>query len=126
MEMMQLEKIVQDVVLLVIRSVDELESVGVESHSFYAKVIGYDEFGLWVEHPHFEVVYSEDEHGKPLPPHKVTRQTIPASLQIQWSNVATIVHFPNREGFDLPNPFSTHVGFELKKGQEKTKETKTD
>lgn len=114
--MMKIEDIINDVVLIVVEDAKGLNTAGIDQEKFYAKVIGYDEFGLWVEHPSFEVVISEDSEGKPLPPEKVTREKFCASVQVQWRNISTLVHFPNREGFDFPSPFDLQIGFNPKEG----------
>ncbi|MBH30482.1 MAG: hypothetical protein CMG71_00645 [Candidatus Marinimicrobia bacterium] len=109
--MMKIENTVNDVVLVVLNDVTPFERVGIGIDQFYARVVGYDEFGIWLEHPNFEVVMSEDEMGQPLPPDKVTREQYNASVYIPWRNVASLVHFPNRDGFDFPSPFDRNVGF---------------
>lgn len=115
-KMMKIEDIINDVVLIVVEDAKGLNTAGIDQEKFYAKVIGYDEFGLWVEHPSFEVVISEDSEGKPLPPEKVTREKFCASVQVQWRNISTLVHFPNREGFDFPSPFDLQIGFNPEEG----------
>ena len=111
MDMMKIENTVNDVVLIVLNDVTPFERVGIGIDQFYARVVGYDEFGVWLEHPNFEVVISEDEMGKPLPANEVTREQYNASVYIPWRNVASLVHFPNRDGFDFPSPFERHFGF---------------
>ena len=111
MDMMKIEHTVNDIVLIVLNDIGPFERVGIGMDQFYARVVGYDEFGVWLEHPNFQVVISEDELGKPLPPDKVTRERHNASVYIPWRNVASLVHFPNREGFDFPSPFERNVGF---------------
>jgi len=65
-KMMKIEDIVNDVVLIVVEKSKGLAAAGIDKDKFYAKVIGFDQFGLWVEHPNFEVIISEDSKGKPL------------------------------------------------------------
>ena len=110
-KMMKIEDIVNDVVLIVVGKSEGLAAAGIDKDKFFAKVIGFDEFGLWVEHPNFEVIISEDSKGKPLPPGKVTREKFCASVQVQWQHISTLVHFPNRGGFDFPSPFDRQIGF---------------
>ena len=59
-KMMKIEDIVNDVVLIVVEKSKGLAAAGIDKDKFYAKVIGFDQFGLWVEHPNFEVIISED------------------------------------------------------------------
>ena len=44
---------------------------------------------------------------------KVTTETVTASVLIAWPFITSIVHFPNVEGFDFPNPFDLHFGFDI-------------
>jgi len=34
---------------------------------------------------------------------------------IPWGFIVSIVHFPGVKGFDLPDPFETHIGFDVEK-----------
>ena len=111
MDMMKIENTVNDIVLVILNDSAPFERVGIGIDQFYTRVVGYDEFGVWLEHPNFEVIISENEEGKPLSPDKVKREHHNASVYIPWRNVASLVHFPNREGYDFPSPFERHVGF---------------
>ena len=111
MDMMKIENTVNDIVFSVLNDETPFDSVGISMNQFYARVVGYDEFGVWLEHPNFEIIISENEEGKPLPPDKVKREHHNASVYIPWRNVASLVHFPHREGFDFPSPFERHMGF---------------
>jgi len=114
MDVMKIDNTINDIVLVVLNDVESLKEVGMEQRRFYSRVVGYDEFGVWFEHPNFEVISSDDEYGKPLPPDEVKRVHYDASVHISWMNIATIVHFPNREGFDFPSPFERKFGFRLR------------
>lgn len=111
MEMMKIEDLVNDIILIVLKKVGDLSAAGINQRKFYAKIIGYDEFGIWVDLPNYEIVISEDESGNPLQPDQVTREKINASVLIMWSHIVTLVHFPNRENFDFPSPFDINIGF---------------
>lgn len=52
---MKIDEILDDVVLLVLDGHDPLKELGIEKNKIYVKVVGYDEYGLWVEHPSFKV-----------------------------------------------------------------------
>lgn len=116
--MMKIEDAINDIVLVVLREEGLLTDVGIGSNKFYSRIVGYDEFGVWLEHPNFEIMVSEDAEGKPLPPGEVKRERFDASIHLPWQNLSTIVHFPKREGFDFPSPFERKIGFptEEKKG----------
>jgi len=44
---------------------------------------------------------------------KITTESVTASVLIAWPYVSSIVHFPGVEGFDFPDPFDQHIGFDI-------------
>ncbi|MFQ6612607.1 MAG: hypothetical protein ACE5D2_05835 [Fidelibacterota bacterium] len=108
--MMKIEDIVEDVVLLVLGDHEPLKELGLESNKLYAKVVGYDEYGVWVKHPNFPI---PDPDQPPKGKGKPKFKQVTASTLIPWQFIASIVHFPNVEGFDFPNSFDQHIGFDL-------------
>jgi hypothetical protein len=102
---MKIDEILNDVVLLVLDGHGPLKELGIEKNKIYVKVIGYDEYGLWVENPSFQI--PTKIKGKPTGKKKVT-----ASILIPWGFIASVVHFPGVKGFDFPFPFDTHIGFD--------------
>ena len=108
--MMKIETIVGDVVLLVLQEVEALKEMGIQKNKIYARIAGYDENGIWIAHPNFQIPRMEDPKNKDS---KVTTETVMASVLIAWPFITSIVHFPNVEGFDFPNPFDLHFGFDI-------------
>ena len=108
---MTMSDIVGDVVQVLLKETAELEVLGFEKTSLFLKVVGLDEMGIWVTHPNYVVVKVNDSDGKPLPPKKQVKDRVDANFIIRWEQIATIVHFPNREGYDFPSPFEKHIGF---------------
>ena len=53
----------------------------------------------------------KDKAGNPLPVSKHTKENIAADFIVTWNNVNTIMHYPEREGFDFPNEFNKNFGF---------------
>ena len=78
-------------------------------------VQGIDNFGIWVSHPNLEIIHSEDNTGKPIPPEKMLRELIEANFLISWDNIKTIMHYPKRDGYDFPSEFDKDIGFVVKK-----------
>ena len=39
------------------------------------------------------------------------RKLLESSILIPWGFISSVVHFPEAEGFDFPNPFETKIGF---------------
>ena len=110
--MMQLEHIVGDVVCIVLRDPDSLKEINLNERLNWLKVRGFDKMGLWVEHPDL-VVFKTEENGKPIPPKKRVKERLDASVLITWDNIQTIMHYPNREGYDFPSEFEREVGFKI-------------
>jgi hypothetical protein len=106
-----METIVGDIVLLVFDHHVPLAEIGITQKTLYAKVVGYDEYGLWIEHPQFRIpkINVEETAARRRP----ASQQVIASLLIPWSFLVSLVHFPGVEGYDLPSPFETHIGFDL-------------
>ena len=108
--MMKIESIVGDVVLLVLQEVESLKEMGIQKNKIYARIAGYDENGIWIEHPNFQIPRMDDPNNKDS---KVTMETVTATVLIAWPFITSIVHFPNVEGFDFPNPFDLQVWFDI-------------
>ena len=108
--MMKIESIVGDVVLLVLQEVESLKEMGIQKNKIYARIAGYDENGIWIEHPNFQIPRMDDPNNKDS---KVTMETVTATVLIAWPFITSIVHFPNVEGFDFTNPFDLQVGFDI-------------
>tara|TARA_B100001029_G_C14840087_1_gene327860 strand:+ start:146 stop:475 length:330 start_codon:yes stop_codon:yes gene_type:complete len=107
---MKIESIVGDVVLLVLQEVESLKEMGIQKNKIYARIAGYDENGIWIEHPNFQIPRMDDPNNKDS---KVAMETVTATVLIAWPFITSIVHFPNVEGFDFPNPFDFQVGFDI-------------
>ncbi len=104
--MMNIEKIVGDVVMLALQNTEALQPLGIEEQ-LYAKVLGFDQIGIWVEHPSFPIPVISRKEGRQGQPERVT-----ASLLIPWGNIVSVAHFPDVEDFDFPDPTACRpIGF---------------
>ena len=108
--MVKIETIVGYEVLLVLQDIESLKEMGIQKNKIYARIVGYDENGIWIEHPNFQIPRMEDPSNKDG---KVTTESVTASVLIAWPFITSIVHFPNVEGFDFPDPFDLHFGFDI-------------
>lgn len=109
---MSTAEIVGDIVQIILSDTEGLERIGVTSNGLFLKVTGIDELGLWVEHPQYTIVQTNDNTGKPLPEDQQLRTELEANFLLRWEKIVTVVHFPNREGFDFPNPMEDRaIGF---------------
>jgi hypothetical protein len=106
--MMKIENIIDDIVLIALSNHEPLAELGLTQKAMYAKVLGYDEFGLWIEFPKFRIPKPSKKKTD-----KVAVQSVTGSLLIPWGFIVSVVHFPGVEGFDLPDPFENHIGFEV-------------
>ena len=102
--MMKIEKVMGDLILLVLDNHEPLKKIGIDQEKIFVKVEGYDENGMWIHHPGFLVPNLKDEN-------KEKTKKIVASILIPWSFIVSIAHFPDAEGFDFPSPFEQHNGF---------------
>ena len=102
--MMKIEEVVGDLILLVLDNHEPLKKIGIDQDKIFVHVKGYDENGMWIHHPGFQVpniTGDEIEETKKLE----------ASILIPWAFIVSIAHFPGAEGFDFPSPFEQHIGF---------------
>lgn len=109
---MHTNMIVGDIVQIILTEAGGLAHLGFDHQSLFLKVVGIDDLGLWVEHSQYMIVHVNDVDGKPLPEDEQVHKQVDANFLLRWDQIATIVHFPNREGFDMPSPFEKqHIGF---------------
>ena len=99
-----------------------MKEIGIQEKSGHYMLKGYDQLGLWLEHPGILIQHMEDEQGSPLPPDKQSHEEIDAVFIVQWDNVNTMMHYPNRKDFDLPDQYRKKIGFRFKDKQESQKE----
>ena len=96
---MKIESIVEDIVLLILENHEPLAKIGIIKDKLFVIIKGYDENGIWIHHPGFEV------------PDKKDKKKLKATILIPWAFIISIVHFPEAEGYDFPNPFEQSIGF---------------
>lgn len=109
-DMMSMKKIAGDIVLLILANPEPLADLGVTQKSIYVKVLGYDDYGIWVEFTNFKIPKLKTEKGEK--PKRPIYQSVTGSLLVPWPLITSIVHFPGVDGFDLPSPFESKIGFE--------------
>ncbi len=104
---MKIDHVLDDIVLLVLDGHEPLKELGIDKNKIYVKVVGYDEYGMWVDRPKFQVpiIKGDNIDGE---------KDVSASMLIPWGFIASVVHFPSAEGFDFPDPFDSSIGFDPK------------
>jgi len=109
--MIKLDDIIGDIIFISFANVERLQDIGISESSGHFLLKGYDRMGIWLEHPGIVIIRTEDKTGSPLPVSKHTKENIAADFIVTWDNVNTIMHYPEREGFDFPNEFNKNFGF---------------
>ena len=102
--MMKIEEVVGDLILLVLDNHEPLKKIGIDQDKIFVHVKGYDENGMWIHHPGFQVPNITGDGSKET-------KELEASILIPWAFIVSIAHFPGAEGFDFPSPFEQHIGF---------------
>ena len=96
------EKIIGDVVYISFADKERYKDIGIDKLAGHFKILGYDNIGLWVEHPY-------------MLESKSTNKKIKSNFVIKWDNVKTIMHYPGRKGYDFPSEFDKNIGFIIRK-----------
>ncbi len=125
-KIMQTDDIVGDIVQIVLKEPEEFAELGLDKPSLFLHVVGVEDLGIWVVHPSYTVTVVNDDEGNPLPEEEQVHTEVDANLMIRWEQISTVVHFPEREGFDFPDPFEKHIGFVIPAHEMKTDIKKND
>jgi hypothetical protein len=97
---MTIDDTVNKTVMFMLFNHEGLEPAGIKEKKFYAKVVGRDSIGLWIENPKLETTRVRDDNGLIIPPQRRQHEEHVAYVLIPWGNIRSVVHFPTREGFD--------------------------
>jgi hypothetical protein len=97
---MTIEEIINKTVMLMVFQADGLDAAGIKDKRFYAKVVGRDSIGIWIENPKLETTRVRDDNGTLIPPAQRQHEEHRAYVLVPWGNIRSVVHFPDREGFD--------------------------
>ena len=109
--MFKSEDIIGDIVFLSFNSEDSFKDIGLPVGGGHFLVKGYDHIGLWIQHPGIIIKKTEDKNGKPLPENSHTEERIDGVFLVMWNQINTIMHYPDRDGYDLPSEFDKNIGF---------------
>ena len=119
--MVNLDEIIGDIIFISFRSIEPFKDICITNPSGHYFLKGYDQMGLWIEHPGIVLLHNEDAAGNPLPVAEHIRENIAADFIVTWDNVNTLMHYPNREGFDFPSEFDKSIGFRFEYPEGKKK-----
>jgi len=112
--MFKIEDAIGDVVLISFKSSNQLEELGIKDTVGHFLITGIDRLGLWLKHPGIILSKTEDENGKPLPENKIKREKVDANFLLRWEYIISVMHYPDREGYDFPSEFDLDIGFKNK------------
>ena len=105
------EDIIGDIVFISFKEKEFLAKLAIPEQITHFKILGHDGLGLWLEHPKLTFRYTTDKNGKSIPKEEQKTEDVDAIFLAPWPAVNTIMHYPNREGFDFPSEFEKHIGF---------------
>ena len=111
--MTNLDKIIGDVIFISFRDIKRIKDLGITSATGHFILKGYDQMGIWLAHPGLIVIKNQNESGDPLPVSEHTKETIIADFIVTWDNINTIMHYPERKGYDMPSEFDQNIGFHI-------------
>ena len=109
--MFKIDDAIGDVVLISFRNFEELKDFGINASAGHYLIKGIDQLGLWLEHPGIILTKTEDKNGKPLPEPDIIKEKVDANILVRWDNINSVMHYPDREGYDFPSEFDLDVGF---------------
>ena len=110
--MFKIDDIIGDIVLISFKNTDKLADLGINSSKGHFLIKGFDHIGIWIKHPGIFIAYkTTDNKGKPIPEKKIKREKVDGNVLVTWDNINSIMHYPNREGYDFPSEFHIDIGF---------------
>jgi len=109
--MFKIDDAIGDVVLISFRNYEDLKDFGIGASAGHYLVKGIDHLGLWLEHPGIILSKTEDKDGKPIPENDIVREKVAANFLVRWDNISSVMHYPDREGYDFPSEFDIDIGF---------------
>ncbi len=112
-KMVEIDRLINDKVMIVLNNHDGLNKIGISENNFYAKIVGFDRVGLWIENPEFKTTRVRDDDGNIIPVEQRNQETYSAHVLIPWNNIRSLVHFPERKGFAYEEDGIGHLGHGL-------------
>jgi len=110
--MFKIEDTIGDVIGISFRNHEDLKDFGIAAPAAHYLVKGMDQMGLWLAHPGLRFPDKlKDEEGKAIPEDDIVYQEVEANFLVRWDNIKSIMHYPDREGYDFPSEFTIDVGF---------------
>ena len=80
--MINLDEIIGDVIFISFGDNERFREIGIKISSGHFILKGYDQLGLWLEHPGIIIQHMEDDQGKPLPSERQSLEEINAIFMV--------------------------------------------
>ena len=109
------QEIIGDIVFISFNDHKRYLDIGIDCNCGHFMILGYDSIGVWVSHPNLILTTTNDESGRTLPENEITKEKIDSNFLITWDNIKTLMHYPDRKGFDFPSEFDKKFGFKIDK-----------
>jgi len=107
---MTIDEIMNKVAMFILFNHEGLESAGIKERRFYAKVVGRDSIGIWIENPKLETTRMRDDQGYIIPPEQRKHEEHVAHILIPWGNIRSMVHFPLRKAEAIEDEEAKSLG----------------
>ena len=109
--MFTIENIIGDIVFIAFRDKSFLSKLAIPEEITHFKIKGQDQLGLWLEHPKLTFRYTTDKEGNPIAKDRQKTEVVEAVFLVTWGNIDTLMHYPERDGYDFPSEFDIDIGF---------------
>ena len=113
--MVKLENLIGDILYISFYDPQKLNHIGITENGHYC-LKGFDQLGIWLEHPGITLQTYEDSDGIPIPHENQKKEFVKADFMVRWENINSIMQYPDRLGFDFNND-KAKIGFELIKNK---------
>ena len=113
--MLKIDDMIGDVLFIAFRDMGRMKEIGIDEQSGHFLLKGYDRIGIWLEHPGITIQHAEDVKGRPIPTNMQKCEEIDAVFIVNWDNINTMMHYPNRKGYDFPEKLRKEIGFRIYK-----------
>ena len=84
--MIRLDELIGDIVFVSFSNYERYKDIGIDKPTGHFLLKGYDQLGIWLEHPGIVIIHGNDKSGKPLPLKKQNRENIAANFIVTFSN----------------------------------------
>ena len=84
--MLKLDDMIGDVIFISFRDMGRMKEIGIDEQSGHFLLKGYDQIGIWLEHPGITIQHMEDENGLPVPANMQKSEEIAEKSAVKYRN----------------------------------------